>query len=111
MQRVISSDPVTRTVFHAHDDGGFGIETVMDVTESLDHVQMLNSMIPHKSNRKYKGDGFHQVGSIPMNVLGEMMVKFAGDEVAIGRAIELWLEDPSNSKWKAVPGRIFGRRK
>lgn len=106
--RLIDFDPVTRTrsIFRDLGNDEYVIETVQDVTDALEASQASYNAFAHKSNTKFKGDGFHHVGQIPLTVLDEIYRTCQGDDEAIGRAIRLWLNSSDNLKWRSRPGRV-----
>lgn len=107
-ERLIEFDPVTKSksVFRDLGDDKYVIETVQDVSGALEASTAEYNAFAHKSNQKFKGDGFHHVARIPHTVLDEIYRLCQGDQHAIKEAIRQWVNNSDNAKFRTRPGKI-----
>lgn len=106
MGKLFSADPITKLsrTFHGSDDGNsFFIESQQDVT---DIVEFAKAHYNTKDERApWKGD-WHHVGWIPMSTLYQMQAMCRGDEEAMQKAMNIWLNNPENRNLRSRPGRV-----
>jgi hypothetical protein len=102
MARVLTSDPITKTVTLWHDDGegGATIETRQDVSDIMEFNRARHNSFDQRAG--WKGD-MHWVGKIP----GFIYAQLAKDGILFDqRALRKWLMDPVNRAWLTRPGKL-----
>lgn len=102
MSRILEYDPVTKRqqVFETHADGRLTVFGQQDVTDILELSQAEYNSIDERARWK---DGMNHVGRIPLEIVDDLMRCGIWYDDA---ALERWLDDPANRKWRVRPGRL-----
>lgn len=104
MARLLDADPVTRTrtLFHWDEPEEVAhVETLMDVTEIVEGNKGLYNL--HDERAPWKGDGFHNVASIPINLYMDLQRQGIADDP---KAFRRWLNDRDNLLFRTRPGTV-----
>lgn len=105
MQRVLSSDPLSRTVrnFHCEEPGQYVVETLQDVTDIVELNKAEYNAHSHKSRQKFKGEKFHRIARIPLSKLFEPGTGRMYDD----KELLKWLASDDAKAWQTMPGRFI----
>jgi len=95
---LLDDEPIIgrRRLLHVREDGSFTIESQYDVT---DIVERNKELAKDLDGQRFKGDGMHWIGAMPMWLREELRQKNMlpeQDQVAFSR----WLNDPDNRVWR-----------
>lgn len=89
--------------WHEFSDGTFGIETVQDVKEIIEH----NKRVQNADTGRYRD--FTEVANIGMvefmDLVQKGVMEMSGT-IRDQKAMRRWLNDRSNSAWRARLGRV-----
>jgi hypothetical protein len=103
--RLLSQDEMLpiRDLWHENSDGGIVLETQQNVEDVVDDCKARMNLHNSKANQKFKGDGFHRVGQIPLVIVVQLMREgiWHDDE-----ALLKWLDDRDNEVFKTMPARL-----
>lgn len=104
-EHLLSVDPLTGArEYFSYDEstGGFNIR------REVDHAPVLEANADHKKqfrskqNQNYKGDGFHKVASVPMDIYMALPQAMRNDP----KAMKKWLNHPDQAPFRTTPGTI-----
>jgi hypothetical protein len=103
--RILDSDSLLgiHTIFHPDIHTG-DVNTIQTVQDAEPIVELNKARASHFDERTgYKGDGFHQVASIPL-VIYQQLVKDGITEDP--KAFRKWLNDRDHAAFRTRPGRV-----
>lgn len=104
MARILESLPGSVKTFHDLGDGTFGIESVTDVTATVDRAKSL-----HNQGIDKTGMGDRHVASIPVPVLdawARTRGKAYGDVMRDSELMRQFLTDPANADFRVWKGAL-----
>lgn len=105
MSRILSVDGNKKQLFHhSEHDGQSAVETITDVDPLLRHVKKMKYLQGSK-----KSEVTNYVGSVDMDLFVDWCRKKhidVGEGMRDNKYLVMYLNDPGNSKFKAVNGKI-----